>query len=87
MAKKINGYDEFDIPEDLLSRIQESPLFKVNSALSEYGMMNHNIVSRLESIDSLEKEEAEIEYKKFLEEIGKLFEGKENDEEVDEIYL
>lgn len=85
MAKAINGYDSLDVPEDLLSQIQGSPLFKVSQALSEYGFMDHKVVSRLESIDSLNREDAEAEYKRFLEEVEQLFESRNND--VDEIYL
>lgn len=85
MAKEIRGHDSHDIPEELFSRIQENPLFKVSQALSEYGFMDHRVVSRLESIDSLSREDAEAEYKNFLQEVEKLFESRGDD--VDEIYL
>lgn len=85
MAKAITGYDRLDVPDDLMALIRDNPLFKVSHALSEYGFMDHKVVTRLESIDSLNREEAEVEYKKFLSEVEELFESK--DEDTDEFYL
>lgn len=85
MAKAIKGYEVEGIPEDLRSLIDASPLFKVSKALSDYGFLNSDVIIRLESIDALDKDKAEEEYKKFLSEIEKIFDKYSDDS--DEVYL
>lgn len=85
MAKEIKGYEVEGVPEELKGSIDSNPLFKVSKALSDYGFLNSDVIVRLESIDSLDKERAEEEYRNFLSEIERIFDKHSDD--TDEIYL
>ena len=85
MAKQIKGYELEGIPEELKKLIDDSPLFKVSKALSDYGFLNSDVILKLESIDSLNKDQAEEEYRTFLLEIEKIFDKQVD--ESDQIYI
>jgi uncharacterized protein YegL len=63
------------LPQNLDINLQSSHIFKVTTALSSAGVMKHNIITELESIDSLPQHEREKAFAEFMSKVASRIES------------